>query len=303
MPIMIKNKTAVALGSFDGLHKGHMSVIACALSFKECGLTPLVMLFDSHPLKCLTGKAPAEILQPSLRDEILENRGVVSEVISFEEIMNLTCREFFIKILLEKLNAGAVCCGFNYRFGVGGSGGTEELKALCNEFGVELKISPEIEQSGSPVSSTRIRQAIESGNIPLANAMLGREFRYKYTVVSGDKRGRLMGAPTINQHFGENFVVPKNGVYASVTVVGKNEYPSVTNIGLRPSFENEDLRSETCILGFSGDLYGKDIEVRLLQYLRGEMKFESMEALGNRIKADAETSKEIYKKRGENGNV
>ncbi len=298
-----KNKTAVALGSFDGLHKGHMSVIACALSFKECGLTPLVMLFDMHPLKCLTGKAPAEILQPELRADILQNRGVASKVISFNEIKSLSCREFFIKILLEKLNAGAVCCGHNYRFGAGGSGGIGELKELCAEFGVELKISPEVSQGGSPVSSTRIRQAIESGDIPLANAMLGREFRYKYTVVSGDRRGRLMGAPTINQHFGKNFVIPKNGVYASVTVVDGKEYPSVTNIGLRPSFENTDLRSETCILGFSGDLYGKDIEVRLLQYLRGEMKFENMEALGNRIRADAETSKEIYKKRGENGDV
>ncbi len=300
---MAKNKTAVALGSFDGLHKGHMSVIACALSFKECGLIPLVMLFDSHPLKYLTGKAPAEILQPELRTEILENRGVAARIISFEEIKDLSCREFFVNILLKKLNAGAVCCGLNYRFGVGSSGGVGELKELCDEFGVELKISPEVMQNGSPVSSTRIRQAIECGDIPLANSMLGREFRYKYTVVSGDKRGRLMGAPTINQHFGKNFVIPQNGVYASVTVVGDKEYPSVTNIGLRPSFENADLRSETCILGFSGDLYGQDIEVRLLQYLRGEMKFESMEALGNRIKADAETSKEIYKKRGDNGDV
>ncbi|MBR6786041.1 MAG: bifunctional riboflavin kinase/FAD synthetase [Clostridia bacterium] len=294
-------KTAVALGSFDGLHKGHMSVIACALSFKECGLNPLVMLFDAHPLKLLTGKAPAEILQPELRAEILESRGVDSVFVSFEEIKNLSCREFFTEILLKKLNAGAVCCGSNYRFGKGGEGGVSELKELCTEFGVDIKISPEICFADAPVSSTRIRQAVENGDIPLANAMLGREFRYKYTVVSGDKRGRLMGAPTINQHFGENFVVPKNGVYASVTVVDGKEYPSVTNIGLRPSFENEDLRSETCILGFSGDLYGRDIEVRLLKYLRGEMKFSSMEALGNQIRSDAEASKEIY--RGECGNV
>ena len=300
--MIFENKTAVALGSFDGLHKGHMSVIACALSFKECGLIPLVMLFDSHPLKSLTGKAPAEILQPELRAEILKSRGVDNVLVSFEVIKNLSCREFFTEILLKKLNAGAVCCGSNYRFGKGGAGDVDELKALCNEFGIEIKISPEISFDNSPISSTRIRQAVENGDISLANSMLGREFRYKYTVVSGDKRGRLMGAPTINQHFGKNFVIPKKGVYASVTVVGSAEYPSVTNIGLRPSFENEDLRSETCILGFSGDLYGKDIEVRLLQYLRGEMKFDSMEALGAQIKSDAEASKEIYK-RGENGNV
>ncbi len=292
--MLFENKTAVALGSFDGLHKGHMSVIACALSFRERGLCPLVMLFDSHPLKSLSGKAPAEILQPVLRDEILKSRGVESIIISFEEIKDLSCREFFTEILLEKLNAGALCCGMNYRFGKGGSGGISELDALCKEFGVELKISPEITFGGSPVSSTRIRHAVENGDIPLANAMLGREFRYKYTVVSGDKRGRLMGAPTINQHFGSNFVIPKKGVYASVTVVDSKEYPSVTNIGLRPSFENEDLRSETCILDFSGDLYGKEIEVRLMQYLRGEMKFDSMERLGKQIRLDAEASKEIY---------
>lgn len=301
--MVFSSKTAVALGSFDGLHTGHMSVITCALSFKECGLNPLVMLFDSHPLKVLSGKAPAEILQPSLRDEILDGRGVGTVVISFEEIKDLSPREFFTEILLKKLNAGAICCGNNYRFGKNGAGGIEELKALCKEFGIEIKISPEITCGGLPVSSTRIRQAVENGDIPLANALLGREFRYKYTVVSGDRRGRLMGAPTINQHFSENFVVPKIGVYASVTVVDGKEYPSVTNIGLRPSFENEDLRSETCILGFSGDLYGKDIEVRLLKYLRSEMKFSSMEALGTQIKQDAEASKEIFGKRGENGDV
>ncbi|MBR2868880.1 MAG: bifunctional riboflavin kinase/FAD synthetase [Clostridia bacterium] len=301
--MVINNKTAVALGSFDGLHTGHMSVIACTLSFRECGLIPYVMLFDSHPLKTLTGKAPAEILQPSLRKEILDERGVGSVFISFEEIKNLSCREFFTEILLKKLNVGAVCCGSNYRFGKNGSGGVDELKTLCEEFGVELKVSPEITYDGSPVSSTRIRQAIENGNIPLANAMLGREFRYKYTVVSGDRRGRLMGAPTINQHFSDNFVIPKIGVYASLTVVDNKEYPSVTNIGLRPSFENEDLRSETCILGFSGDLYGKEIEVRLLKYLRSEMKFNSMDALGAQIRLDAETSEKIFAERGGNGNV
>lgn len=293
-------KTAVALGSFDGLHKGHMSVIACALSQREHGLVPLVLLFDAHPLLALTGKSPAEILQKEKRDEILSALGVETETVSFEEIRDMSCKEFFEEIIIKKLNAGAVCCGENYRFGSGHSGNCETLKALCEEHGIEMTVSPTVEYDGQPVSSTRIRAAVENGEIPLANAMLGREFGYKYTVVSGDRRGRLMGAPTINQRFGKDFVVPKKGVYASVTAVEDKEFPSVTNIGLRPSFENEDLRSETCILGFSGDLYGKDIEVRLLEYLRPEMKFDSMEALSAQIKADAEKSKKI---RGENGDV
>jgi len=298
-----QNKTAVALGSFDGLHKGHISVIACALSFKERGLVPLVMLFDTHPLHALTGKAPSRILQDEKRLEILKKLGIETKVISFNEIKDYSCREFFEKILLGTLNAGAVCCGENYRFGKGNSGGKEEMQQLCTEFGIEMKISPTVECGGEPVSSTRIRQALEIGDIPLANAMLGREFSYKQKVVSGDKRGRLIGAPTINQHFDPDFVIPKIGVYASVTVLGGKEYPSVTNIGLRPSFANEDLRSETCILNFSGDLYGQFIEVRLLEYLRGEIKFDSMEALGNRIKLDAAKSEELFRSRGENGNV
>ncbi len=296
---MTNQKTAVTLGSFDGLHKGHMTVIACAFEMQQKhGLLPLVLLFDSHPMLTVKGKAPDTVLQPTLRDEILENSGLQKRIITFRDIKDMTCREFFEKILLDQLNAGGICCGWNYRFGKNNEGGCEELKALCDEYGVFLKITPPVDYEGIPVSSTRIRQAVESGDIPLANEMLGREFRYKQTVVSGQRRGRLIGAPTINQRFDEGFVKPKSGVYASVTVVDGEEYPSVTNIGLRPSFENEDFRSETCILSFSGNLYGQQIEVRLLKYLRNEIKFSSIEDLSEQIHKDAEVSEEIFRKRG-----
>lgn len=301
---MTETKTAVTLGSFDGLHKGHIAVIACAFEMqKKHGLLPLVLLFDRHPMLTVSGKAPDMILQPSLRDELIARTGAGKRIVSFREVRDMTCREFFEKILIGKLNAGGVCCGWNYRFGKNNEGGTEELKALCEEYGVELKITPPVDFGGFPVSSTRIRQAVESGDIALANAMLGREFRYKLTVVDGQHRGRLIGSPTINQRFEEGFVRPKKGVYASVTVVDGKEYPSVTNIGLRPSFENEDFRSETCILGFSGNLYGQEIEVRLLEYLRDEIKFDSIDELSAQINADAETSEEIFKNRGELGDV
>ncbi len=297
---MTEQKTAVTLGSFDGLHKGHMTVIACAFEMQQKhGLLPLVLLFDTHPMLTVKGKAPDTVLQPCLRDEILGKAGLQSRIITFRDIKDMTCREFFEKILLGQLNAGGICCGWNYRFGKNNEGGCEELKALCEEYGVEFRVTPPVDYEGIPVSSTRIRQAVENGDIPLANAMLGREFRYKQTVVSGQKRGRLIGAPTINQRFDENFVKPKSGVYASVTVVDGREYPSVTNIGLRPSFENEDFRSETCILGFSGNLYGRQIEVRLLEYLRNEIKFDSIEELSEQIHGDARVSEEIFRKRGE----
>ncbi len=301
---MMNQKTAVTLGSFDGLHKGHMKVIACAFEMQQKhGLLPLVLLFDSHPMLSVAGKAPDMILQPSLRDELIAQTGAGKRIVSFREVKDMSCRDFFEKILVEKLNAGGICCGWNYRFGKNNEGGTEELKALCKENGVELIITPPVDYNGEPVSSTRIRRAVEGGDIPLANAMLGREFRYKNVVVNGQHRGRLIGAPTINQRFDQGFVKPKKGVYASVTVVDGSEYPSVTNVGLRPSFENEDFRSETCILGFSGNLYGRDIEVRLLEYLRDEIKFDSIDSLSVQIHADAEMSKEIFGKRGETGDV
>lgn len=297
-------KTAVALGSFDGLHRGHMSVIVCTADFeRKCGLSPHVLLFDNHPMLIIRGSAPDRILQDSLRDKILESGGFETDVIPFIYIKDMSSREFFEKIIIGKLNAGAVCCGWNYRFGKGGEGDCETLSALCEEYGILLKIVPHVDYDGEPISSTRIRKAVENGDIPLANAMLGREFCYKSTVVSGHQRGRLIGAPTINQHFDKNFVLPKRGVYASITVVEGKEYPSVTNIGLRPSFENEDFRSETCILGFSGDLYGQDIEVRLLEYLRDEIKFDGMEKLSEQIEKDAEKSKELFAKRGAENDV
>lgn len=291
-------KTAVALGSFDGLHKGHMSVITCALSFKERGFVPLVLLFDVHPVTAITGVSPGELLQSAERDRIIREAGAEIRVISFDSVRNLSCEAFFRDVLIGELNAGAVCCGWNYRFGKDNAGGCDELSALCSECGAELCISSPVDAFGEPVSSSRIRQAVRAGDIPLANAMLGREFGYKSEVVSGNRRGHLMGAPTINQYFEKDFIIPRHGVYASFTEVDGGIYPSVTNIGLRPSFENEDLRSETCIIGFSGDLYGRNIKVSLLEYIRPEIRFENSEKLREQIALDAQASVKIFEKRG-----
>ena len=294
------NATVVALGSFDGLHKGHSKVIACALKEKERGLIPVVLLFDCHPLSVLTGNAPNEILQNEIREEILKNVGIIPKYISFKEIYRFSPEEFFHNILIEKLNARVLCCGANYRFGKNGAGTVDVLKDLCDKNNVSLSVAPLEEYEGSPVSSTRIRTEISEGNIEKANAMLGFPFTFKALVKSGYRRGRLLGSPTINQYFDKNFIKPKAGVYASVTVVESTEYPSVSNIGFRPSFENEDFRSETCLLDFDGDLYGEIIQVKLIKYLRGESKFDSVEDLKEQIRKDALASEEIFRKEAEN---
>lgn len=297
----LKN-TAVALGSFDGLHIGHSAVIASALSMRDTGLFPVVLLFDSHPLRVL-GDAPDEILQKHIRNRILEDMGVKIVEIKFSDICNMAPEEFFGEILVKQLGAKAVCCGTNYRFGAGGAGDCTLLSTLCEQNSVLLNVTPSVELDGAPVSSTRIRSAIKEGNIPLANAMLGREFRYDGEVVEGDKVGRLMGSPTANQLFESGFIVPASGVYASVVVLDGKEYCGVTNIGIRPTFNKSQLRSETFIEDFSGNIYGKNIEIRLLEHIRGEKKFGSMEELAVQIKLDAERASGIFTKRGENSYV
>lgn len=287
----MQNKTAVALGSFDGLHTGHLDVIKNALSFKRDGLLPCIMLFDGHPLEHLSGSAPPVLITEEARREFLKRLCVEPVYVDFSEIKDMSAADFVNTIVAGRLNAGAVCCGYNYRFGKGAAAGPNDLKRLCGRLGIKTLVSGEISFDGAPVSSTRIRELIESGDIRTANLMLGRPFSFKFTVVGGYKRGRILGAPTINQNFPGNFVVPRHGVYVSETVVGSLPFKSVTNIGVRPTITDNRLLSETHIFDFSGDLYGCLIEVRLLDFLRPEKKFASFDELKKQIRADAERAK------------
>ena len=294
------NNTAVALGSFDGLHTGHKKVIASALSMRASGLLPVILLFDEHP-QAVLGKAPDEILQKHIRDRILSEYGIKAVTVPFREIYKMTPEEFFNGILIKELGAKALCCGENYRFGKDGAGDSGVLSALCKEAGVKLDVSESVNYYGSPVSSTRIRKAIKQGRITLAGKMLGRPFCYDGTVEGGDRRGRLMGAPTANQYFPADFIVPAFGAYASSVTAGGREYCGVTNIGVRPTFGKTALLSETHIIDFEGDLYGENIEVRLLEFMRAEKKFGGMDELARQIKEDISASRLIYEKRRGNG--
>ncbi len=288
-------KTAVALGNFDGLHKGHLAVINETVTEKSNGLLPCILTFDSHPQKTLRGSAPKKIMTRSLCEKTTAKLGCETVRISFEDVRNMSPEEFFNEILIKKLNVGFVSCGFNYRFGKNGEGTAEMLKKLCKNAEIGFRCAGEVLYDGEAISSTRIRQAIENGEIEKVNDMLGRHFAYDTEVVYGDRIGKkLLGFPTINQLFPEWHVVPKNGVYASATEVDGILYPSMTNIGKRPTVGGEELRSETCIIGFSGDLYGSHPEVKLIKLIREEKKFPSLEALSEQLKTDSGTAEKIY---------
>lgn len=220
------------------------------------------------------------------RGELLSRLGFDADYLDFNEIKGLSEKEFVDIILKEQLNAKAVVCGFNYRFGRGASGTSETLARLCKESGLICRIVGEVSCNGKPVSSTAIRSAIENGEIEGANCMLGRKFGFTATVINGDKRGRTWGFPTVNQLLPDGLTVPKFGVYASCVTLDGRQYHGVTNIGKRPTVGTDIILSETHILDFNEDIYGKEVDVRLERFIRSEQKFNSFDELAAQIKTD-----------------
>lgn len=291
----VKTEYSVALGFFDGLHRAHRAVLLSALEkARMTGLTPAVLLFDEHPRTVLTGDAVPSLLTKEERDERLRKMGFTLLFVSFKEIMNMSPEEFVRKILCERYPAGALSCGFNYNFGKNASGNTEILGALCKERGIDLSVCPEFTLNGQTVSSTEIRKALEKGDTEKAKEMLGFPFGFTAQVFTGDRRGRLLGAPTINQFIPEELIVPRFGVYASKVYFDGKEYVGVTNIGARPTFGKGSVRSETYIVDFSGDLYGREVRVEIYSFIRGERKFPDADTLKAQIEEDVMSAKKYF---------
>lgn len=273
----------LALGTFDGLHLGHKAVLKAGESENRYAL-----LFNEHPQKVLKGASPTSLITKETENKLLLQWGITPIYIDFSDISDLSPEAFFEEIIVKKINPREISVGFNYRFGKNAEGDAELLSSLCKSFGITLFKAKAEMYENEPISSTRIRAAIKSGDIEKANAMLGRSFCYDFEVVHGDERGRTIGSPTINQFFDDNFTIPAFGVYASKTEIDGKIYPSVTNIGIRPTVGSSKERSETNIIGFEGDLYGRRITVMPQKKLRDEKKFSSLEGLRAQIDFDRE---------------
>ncbi len=287
----IKKPSAVALGFFDGLHLGHIEVIKRAL-LKD-GLCPVVFTFNDKTLlpKFKDSKGHC-IITHEHKLEIFAKIG--AEYIfapDFNDIKDFSAREFVEKILKELLCAAFVVCGYDFRFGKGGEGNPEALKALCAEHGIECEVVPAVTVDGETVSSTVIRDKIRNGDIEGANRCLGYELSYSLPVLKGKQIGRTMGFPTINQEIPDYMVKPKNGVYKSWTIANGKTYRSITNIGVKPTVNYDgNALMETHIIGFNGDLYGQNIRIALREYLRDEVKFESLDELKKQLEIDKSKS-------------
>lgn len=276
-----EGELAAALGSFDGLHLGHRQVIGNTLSVP--GLRPAVITFQQNPSVSLQKKPVPLLTTNEQKLALLEEMGVeVVYLLSFEQIRDME-PEDFVEALYRVCRVRARSCGFNFRFGKNGRGEAGLLKELCREKGIELSVTPPVSVAGETVSSTRIRACLEQGDVQQAGQLLGRPFGYDFEVTHGRQLGRTWGTPTINQPFPAGYVLPRFGVYASLVEVEGQKYYGVTNIGVKPTVGSDCALSETWIPEFSGDLYGKKVPVELLDFIRPERKFDSLEQLKNEI--------------------
>ncbi len=282
---------SVALGLFDGLHPGHRQVILAAVQGVEDTVSRCVFTFRLDTVT--TKDIPGGLCSPEEQRLLLEDMGVDEWFeADFSDIRHLSPAEFVRDILYARLGAVQVTCGYNYRFGAGGAGDAALLTALCGEYGIAVTVVPEVDAGGTPISSTAIRQALACGDMPAVRRLWGRPYRLRQPVTEGQKLGRRLGLPTINQTLPAGMACPRFGVYASCVQVGTAVYPAVTNIGVRPTVGAEAPLAETYILDFDGDLYGTSPTVYPLRFLREERPFPSLEALKSQIEQDvAQTAK------------
>ena len=282
--------SSLALGAFDGLHRGHMAVIRRACAHGEGGrrLQPAVFTFSRSPA------GNSAVLTGRDKERLLEDAGVeVLYSLEFSQVKDWEAEAFVEQVLFETCAARRLCCGEDFRFGRGARGDTALLQTLCDRRGVELTVVPPVKEGGEKVSSTRIRAAVEAGDISLANRLLGRPFGFSLEVIHGNHIGTGLGTPTINQAIPEGFVLPRFGVYASWCRVGGEYFYGVTNVGVKPTVGSDRVLAETWMPEFQGDLYGKRVRVFLLEFLRPEKKFGSLEELKAAIQTNGEQAKEV----------
>ena len=287
--------TALALGNFDGVHIGHQELIKSMISnAKIRNLKPSLLIFENHTKSFVYGNGPALINNNQQKNDFLEKLGVeVLYTMKFDrDIMQLSPREFVMDILIKKLNCKFVSVGSDYRFGYRAEGDVADLQKLSKELDFNVEVIEPLKSNGIVVSSTIVREHIQDGNIKQANYLLSRPFAIIGQVIHGKGIGKKMGVPTANLLLKNKYVIPKKGIYKTQTKVGGKTYLSATNIGINPTFKENELKIENHIIGLDEDIYGKEIEIFFYEYIRPEMKFDSIEMLIKQMNRDINYIKE-----------
>ncbi|MEG1763563.1 MAG: bifunctional riboflavin kinase/FAD synthetase [Oscillospiraceae bacterium] len=287
-------KKVIALGFFDGVHRGHAELIKMAKRrAEEISAVPAVLSFDVSPESIVSDHKIPLIGSTETRTDIVRRIYGVDSVIIYhfdKKIMAMPWREF-INSLIEQFSAIHFVIGHDFHCGFKGEGNPQRISDYCAELGIGCDIIPKFTLDGITVSSTYIRALIADGNIERANYFLGHPYVFTGTVCDGRKVGRRLGSPTINLSCNADLLLPPFGVYATRVIVDNNYLPAVTNVGIRPTFDDRDEPSiESYILNFNGNLYGKFVRVEFFKFLRTEKKFENADKLSEQIQKDADAA-------------
>lgn len=290
----MNKKIIYALGFFDGVHLGHQALLqACRELADKHGCRPGAVTFTVHPEALVTGNAPTLLNTNEDRKRMLRAYGINSvKALPFDRDLMTTHWSDFLNQLVEGGAAGFVC-GEDFRFGSGGIGTAKKLAAFCEKRDLPYTIVPEQVMDGERISSTRIRELLEQGELTQANRLLGHAHIFSGKVLSGKQLGRTLGTPTANLAFPAGVLIPKFGVYACKVSVGDQIYSAVTNIGTRPTVNGQGITAEAHILDFDEDVYDKKITVALCHFLRPEQRFDSLEELKAQIAADTAKARQI----------
>jgi riboflavin kinase/FMN adenylyltransferase len=288
----------LALGNFDGLHRGHLKIVErVRRGAAEHGGTPMAMTFDPHPSRIVRpDKAPPLLMTKAQRLEALDRAGIAAvAVVRFTTELSRWDPEAFVRtVLVDWLRVSEVWVGANFLFGHDRSGNFSTLRTLGQRYGFRAdKIDP-VRYKEFVVSSTRVRRLVAEGRMDEAGALLGHPYYIDGTVVAGKRRGRELGFPTANLQ-SENELLPPNGVYATTTTIDGVVHASLTNVGLRPTFgDTAKPIIEAYVLGFNGDLYGRPLRLGFVQRLRDERKFEDVDALRSQMEADRRRAERLF---------
>jgi riboflavin kinase / FMN adenylyltransferase len=280
----------VAIGNFDGLHRGHQALFARTLerARERAGLAA-ALTFEPHPAKVLAPRfAPPLILTLAEKLEGLAEAGLQATVVEpFDRAFSaMSPRAFVNEVLLGGLRAGGVVVGPDFSFGHKGEGKVAELRSWLAKGGASLDVVPVVLEDGMVCSSTKVRELVREGRVDAAAVLLGRTYSVRGIVAGGDKRGKRMGLPTANLAT-ERELLPRIGVYATGALLAHGRLvPSVTNVGLRPTFSGEGVRIEAHLLDFNDDLYGQPMEVVFYARLRDEVRFASADELRTQVHQD-----------------
>lgn len=285
----------VALGTFDGVHIGHRAILSAAKQKSTALGTDLaVLIFSASP-------HGAACILP-LEDRLTEFRALgvnFAAVCDFAELRALAPTAFITDVLLDRLGAVAVCAGYNYRFGANAAGDAKLLCAVCASHGVSCDITPCVQIDGAPISSTRIRALLAAGDVETANRLLGYRYYLRGAVLHGNRLGRTLGMPTVNQRFAYGGVIPAHGVYYTTAVIDGAVFPAVSNVGTRPTVATDGaVNLETHILHYSGDLYDKTVTVRFHARGRAETRFADTQALGAAVLRDIAAAEAYFERVG-----